>query len=268
VADQVKQDELAQAEALINELVDVHGYQSGDDQVAVKIDLLDQLLWRLRVKRRNLESGVDFDAFNQGQMLVDGGRVHFAAPDRVIDPGPGTVPVRLQTSLLMFLLVNHGKTYRVFDIIDLFIHKIWHDLSIEDFKRTQTGVIRCFTNTRFAANTLREYGLLKFTRREAYKTWVLSLPGFVVASKVYQQKSWRIPEHKKAFNFDLHRDIWDAWTEMKAYDLFTKQLSGICKPNTEIFNTFEGFLRKAYGLLGLYWETLRDHSLSQAERRK
>ena len=168
----------------------------------------------------------------------------------------------------MFLLINHEKTYQVFDIIDRFIKAIWDGLSVEDFKRTQTGVIRCFTNTRFAANTLREYGFLKFTRKEAYKTWVLSLPGFVVASRVYQQRSWDLPCHQKKLNFDLHRDIWDAWYDLQTYDRFVAQLSSICMPNTEVFKTFEGVLKKAHDLLGQYWSILVDSSLTQAERKK
>ena len=39
--------------------------------------------------------------------------------------------------------------------------------------------------TRFAAQTLRDYGLLKFAKGDAYRTWKLSFLGIAVASLIY-----------------------------------------------------------------------------------
>ena len=94
----------------------------------------------------------------------------------------------------MYLLYRHNnKEQKVYDIIENFIKLIWNQLKLLDFEKTKTGVMRCFTNTRFSANKLREYGMLKFTKHEAYKTWVLSFTGIMVASKFLKDGEWGKP---------------------------------------------------------------------------
>jgi hypothetical protein len=184
--------------------------------------------------------------------------------------GSGTPPIQLQPILLLFLLIYHKESYQIYDIISSFIDKIWNQLEFLDFKKTQTGVVRCFTNTRFAAHTLRDYGLLKFTQKEAYKTWVLSLPGFLVASKVLEECGgmWELPEVGKREHFDLHRTILTAWTDLRTYDAMVGRLAYICEPNTEVFTTFKGVLQHAYSLLGSYWQAIQDERKSSKERKQ
>jgi len=165
----------------------------------------------------------------------------------------------------LFLLLHHRRRYRVYDIIEAFIEKIWDQLVLADFKKTKTGVIRCFTNTRFAAGTLREYGLLKYTDEEAYKTWVLSLPGFLVASRLLEQASWDLPAVAGDVGRSLAPEIREAWTGLKTYDDFVNLLSGICEPNVDVFDTFRGVLHLAYELLGDYWQVLAAGSGSRRE---
>src|SRR5205823_5429 len=112
-----------------------------------------------------------------------------------------------------------------------------------DFKKTKTGVTRCFTNTRFAANALRDYGLLKFTRREAFKTWELSLAGFLVAADVLKKRAeqknpWHVPLNSKEANFDLSQEIRVASKGCQTFDDLVARLASICKPDAEIFKTF------------------------------
>jgi hypothetical protein len=168
----------------------------------------------------------------------------------------------------MFLLINHRAGLPVYDIINNFIGQVRPALTVLDFKKTRTGVTRCFTNTRFAAHTLRDYGFLKFTRREAYKTWVLSLPGFVVASAVYESRNWAVPLLPKDMNFELHHDIRNAWAELSNYELFVQRLARICQPNIPLFKSFAKFLNRAYDHLAKYWKTIRNPSLTQHERRR
>jgi hypothetical protein len=120
---------------------------------------------------------------------------------------------------------------------------------------------------------LRAYGLLKFTQKEAYKTWELSLAGFLVAADIYQKRCasktpWVVPSHTKEFNFDLLPEIRQACDAIKSYDQFVQRLASLCKPDAEIFKTFEPALKKAYALLPGYWAMLNDPKLNQEDRQK
>jgi hypothetical protein len=168
---------------------------------------------------------------------------------------------------LLFLLLHHKSEYDVIDIISNFIAQIWDDLTILDFKKTKTGVTRCYTNTRFAANTLRDFGLLKFTKKEAYKTWVLSLPGFIVASKIFKNVNRKIGRPEKGWPFRIHKDIYTAWEGIKRYDDFVSQLTSICMPEAKIFSTFKSTLEKAFSKLNLYWQILKDEKLTFEEKK-
>jgi hypothetical protein len=124
----------------------------------------------------------------------------------------------------------------------------------------------------FAAHVLRNYGLLKFTHREAYKTWELSLAGFLVAADIFHRRSeekthWSIPSDFKEFNFDLLPEIRMACDEIKNYDTFVGRLASICAPDSEVFKTFESALREAYALLPDFWATLKNPNFSQKDRR-
>jgi len=243
------------------------GYQ-GDGDIQLRIDLLERGLEVLRYKFRCLENKIHFEDFISGTVCLKNGRVNFTAPEKYKSIGSGTNAIRLQPKLMLFLLLYHGDSYKIYDIIEKFIDKIWGELRVEDFKKTQTGVTRCFTNTRFAATTLREYGFLKYTEKEAYKTWTLSLPGLLVASKVLEDQNWKIPDVQKQMHFDLHPDINMAWEALQSFDQFMLRLKSICEPNVKVFGTFEKFLIKAHIILAGYWKVLQDDSLSQKERKK
>ena len=257
---------------IIQRYVRASGYAnlfSEADRIQLKIDLLERTLEILRIQRKCLENNLPMEDFVQSKIEIDGDVLHFLAPDRRKRMESGTTPIRLQPKLLLFLLFRHRRGYyKVYDIIDDFIKTVWDHLKLLDFKKTQTGVTRCFTNTRFAANTLREYGLLKFTQREAYKTWVLSLSGVLVASKLMENVNWSIPEVEKKSPFDLHSDIRNAFGDLKTYDSFVKRLTSLCKPSTRAFEDFKEASGRAYSLLGRYWSVLQDASLSKAERKE
>jgi hypothetical protein len=269
--DHDNQAEILQLGVLVDSLVAIRdaGGIFEPRGVAEKVDFLERLLETWRFHTRHPENSLAIEDFAQCKLLVDDGRVFVQAPDKLGDLGTGTAPIHFQPRLLLFLLLYHRRRYDVLEIIKLFIEKVRGELSILDFKKTKTGVTRCFTNTRFAATTLREYGLLRFTQREAYKTWVLSLPGFLVASRLLDKGiNWSLPAARKEYNFELHPEIRLVWSQLKGYDDFVEQLQQICEPNVEVFSTFDDVLKAAYKMLPGYFAAMNNPARSQKRRQE
>jgi len=241
------------------------------NDITTKIDFLDRALELLRYKNKHLENKLEFEIFIQGQVFKNDGNIAYTSPEKYLPVDSGTRPIRLQAKLLMFLLLNHNKSFEVYRIIENFIHEIWDQLTFLDFKKTKTGVTRCFTNTRFAANTLRDYGLLKFTKKEAYKTWTLSLFGFLVAADVLDKNlDWELSSVNKDYRFALNRDILNSCNDLKSYDDFVKKLQSICNPSSfyDIYQTFDYVFKEAFQLLDSYLEIIKDRKLSEKRGRK
>lgn len=251
-------DRFTEFEQLIDRLVDVHGL--GEEIISGKVDLLERLIEQWRIERHELSNGIDFEEFLVWRWFSDRDHLHFTKSNEIVDRSAGTAPLRLQRKLLVFLLLNHGKYHHVLDIIREFVWTIRSSLEVRDFKKTETGVFRCFTNTRFAANTLRDYGLLKYTRREAFKVWVLSLPGVLVAAHALKEPGWKLPIVSDPWHrldpFTLH-----CRTASQDLPALVRTLSELCEPNTKIFTTFNHVLEQAHGLLQSYWATLEDSDL-------
>lgn len=238
-----------------------------DGSVSSKIDLLERLIEQWRIDRHTLHNDVDFEEFLVWRWIEADGRLQFLKTPAPVDRSAGTRPVRLQRKLLVFLLLHHGRHKHVLESIRAFIGKIRPDLDVRDFKKTETGVVRCFTNTRFAANKLRDYGLLRFTHQEAFKIWVLSLPGFLVAAKALATPNWRLPDFGDPFH-GLDPFILECAHGLKDYPTMVATLANICTPDTKVFDSFDGVLKIAYQLLKQYWEALRDTNLKTEERQK
>ena len=260
-------EEIAQ---LIDEWVHIDGVPPGRENLRDKLDILERAVESLRIERRWIENPLPLEIFIQGHARKDRSALRYYFPAGHDSLGSGTPAIQLQPMLLLFLLIYHRSSYKIYDIINGLIHKMWNQLGFLDFQKTQTGVTRCFTNTRFAAHTLRDYGLLKFTRKEAYKTWVLSLPGFLVASKVLEESGGvlELPEVGKEKHFDLHRKILTAWIDLRTYDAMVERLAYICEPNTQVFTTFRDVLQQAYGLLGNYGHAIQDERKSSKKRKQ
>ena len=262
----------AAIESLIDRWVTTQNF-IGKDVLSLKIELLALTLEKLKHARQQKGEQVTFEEFEQSVLFADTDQLTIAAPKRTEKLGSGTEMIRLQSPLLLFLLIHHRDRFDVLQIIDLFIEKIWGELTFLDFKKTKTGVTRCYTNTRFAAHVLRDYGLLKFSHKEAYKTWELSLAGFLVAAKQLDNKrregmSWKVPAYEKQANYDLLPEIRCACDELTTYDQFVNRLASLCQPDVGIFKTFDTALKKAFTLLPGYWATLKNSSLTQQERRE
>ena len=71
----------------------------------------------------------------------------------------------------------------------------------------------------------------------------------------------------KEANFDLLPEIRLACHQIQTFDAFVNRLASICKPDAELFRTFQPALKKAFDLLQGYWALLSDQTKSQKERR-
>jgi hypothetical protein len=256
-----------QIEELLRQFIRSSGYSSPSrSSVCLELDLLERLVQVLRIKNRHLENAITFEDFIQGTVFPDTSHLYVSPAITTVDLGSGTAHIFLQPKLLLFLLLYHRERFQIYAIIEQFVKRIWNELEPVDFKKTQTGVTRCFTNTRFAANTLREYGFLRYTRDEAFKTWVLSLPGFIVASRVLENGSWSIERPNRVANLDLHPTIRMAWMGLDSFEKMVERLAFLCEPNVEIFDTFEDYLKAARRLLSRYWNVIFDAEVSKGDR--
>jgi len=269
-------------EELIDRLVAVDSFASqktllpdpDPSDLDLKIALLSFILEELRYERNAEVEPVTFEKYVRCDVFTDDEKIVIVAPQKYEDIGSGTTRVQLQSALLLFLLIHHRARYSVLEIIQLFIEKIRSQLTFLDFKKTKTGPTRCYTNTRFAAGVLRDYGLLKFTNREAFKTWELSLTGFLVAASMLRARKqasalpWTLAPPNKENHFDVLPEISNACDDIKSYELFVERLASICEPKAEVFQTFQPALRKAYEILEDYWATLKNSDLTQKARKE
>lgn len=261
-----KKDPFKDFESLVDQLVRVD--VAGTMPIAQKIDALERLIEKWRIDRHKLINPLEFEEFEDWGWFADIDKLHFVPNSKGASKGFGTAPIRLQRKLLVFLLLHHGRYRHVLEVIDGFIGKIRTELKSVDFKKTKTGVFRCYTNTRFAALRLRDNGLLKFTDREAYKNWVLSLPGFLVAAVALASPDWTVPPVEKDPWHDLDPLILQCCGAVADYPTFVATLSSICKPNSEVFESFKEVLQEAHRLLQQYWATLNNEDLPKADRMK
>jgi hypothetical protein len=259
--------------ALLARLVQIQGVTLPVDD-GLRMEVLGHILERyqhpLNCRR---EERLPYEQFLQCGLFVDTDRVVLSVPERFQPMGSGIAPIQYQVPLLNFLLAHYRRQARVIDIIDEFIAKVWDQLKPVDFKQTKTGATRCYTNVRFAATVLRGYGLLKFTKREAFKTWELSLPGILVAAHVSgnrpsKESPWKIKERPKKDGFELSGEIEAVWAGIAEYPDFVKCLAGICAPDATVFKTFEKALKQAHDLLRYYGSSVRNHSVTNYRRRE
>ena len=262
--------ELLKAMALIDEIVQVHSNSLSDTDLEYKLDAVERTIELIRIRRKKLKYSLLLEEYIQGDLFVDNANIHFYPPEKLKGFGSGIPPSYYQPKLLLFLLLYHREKYRVIDIIEMFINKIWDDLGTLDFKKTDTGVFRCYTNIRFAAHTLRDAGLIRFTQKEAFKTWELSLLGFLAASIVLEQdhSDWTSEKLQVNQGHSLHKDIVKAIVQVKDYNDFVYHLRRICLPDVKVFNTFENMLKEAYALLLKYQAILNKPGLTKKERQQ
>jgi len=251
-------------EKLFTSLIQAKGF--GTNEPLLTIDLMEHLITVLRHKHQNTNSKQSFETFLASNVSVINDQISIIAPKGPLKKNSGTPPIQFQPALLRYLLIFHNHAYPVHEIVENFVISVWKHLDIVDFKRTKTGVTRCHTNTRFAARTLRNYGFLKFSDKERHKTWRLSLPGFLVASKLIESETWH-PNYNVDCGLVLHKDLVEAKRVLDSYGSFVGQLNKLCKPQTKIFETYDEILESAYELLHKYWDTITNYEMNNGERR-
>jgi hypothetical protein len=255
---------LSSIESHFKSLIQSKGFNVNEPSLT--LDLMEHLITVLRHKHRNTSPKLSFETFLKSNISVTSGHITINAVNGAINNGSGTPPIQLQSALLRHLLIFHKQTYPVHKIVESFTNSIWSYLTVLDFKRTITGATRCHTNTRFAATTLRDYGFLRFSHKEAYKTWQLTLSGFLVAAKLIELETW-VPKSTNERGLYLRQDILDAAKEvLDSYDGFVNELSKLCEPQTDIFKTYEEILNSAYKL-HQFWQQTDNSKLSIRERR-
>lgn len=230
-----------------------------------KMDLLERAIEQWRIERFKLVNEVPMEQFLDAGWMTEKGRVHFYELEDTYHYGTGAAPLQYQRRLIVHLLLDHGRTNTVFGVIERFIERIHEELEPIDFKRTSTGVLRCYTNTRFAALKLRDAGLLRFTHEEAFKRWVLTLPGYVVASRSFGAPMPPIRHSDEVAGLGLDKFIHECQAAVATYPEFVGALASLCAPNADIFTTFKPVLERCHGHLQRYWEILNDTNLKSAE---
>ena len=90
--------------------------------------------------------------------------------------------------LLMYLLQNHATKKSAYETSLNFMKTSRKYLREGDFAKLKTGSQRFITNTRFAADELRKYGLLRSDKKTFFKIWELSYFGLILACNIYADK--------------------------------------------------------------------------------
>lgn len=239
------------------------------DEFSVKVSLLERMVELARFYRENYENrfslaelrGLNLDFTVNGKIRAEK-RENLELFRLLKDP---LKPVQLEIPLLVFLMINYRKKQEVFSLIESFIKEIRPNLSPLDFEKTRTGVTRCFTNTRFAAVVLRDYGLLRFGYKEAFKKWQLSFLGIVVASQLYEP-DWRAA---KKWDIDYFHNVpkrlcieLDQVVDLlRNPDIFEKTLRVLCSRSKVEFKAFDKTLTEIHSLVIRYSRVLIEEKL-------
>ncbi len=164
------------------------------DQFKAKLDSLERIIEAVRFYYGYDENAIPLENFLQTEWKVnaDNSVEMLSFPEKVTqhDRRRFLNPSTLQIPLVTYLLLTFQKQQQILTLIHSFIREIRMNMTPYDFQKTQTGVTRCVTNTRFASLSLRDAGLIKFTHKEAFKRWELSFLGIIVAVMLYEY-NWR-----------------------------------------------------------------------------
>jgi len=179
-------------EKLVNSSIIIDPSCGIEDDICTKVQIIVKIAEALKYKYPHFEKSVSLhEVVNfEAQLSKDSKTIslkRLKKKPKIISEHISSASLELP--LLCFLFANYGKYDMIFTIINNFLLYQRSSLSLGDFETTKTGVTRFFTNTRFAARALREGGLLKFTKKEAYKTWELSVIGLIVGNYLFSEGS-------------------------------------------------------------------------------
>jgi hypothetical protein len=231
------------------------------------LDVIERAIEWIRIKQRCFDNQLSLREFVQGRLEIKDGRLEYTPFERMHPHRKGTTAVHLQPKLLVFLLyLQTRRPAKVYSIIELFVKTISNDLEVLDFARTKTGATRCCTNTRKAAYTLRDYGLVQFARLKAFKTWTLSLAGILVAARFFKDGIWDMPIRIEIAGTALHPAINQAAKILTKTDQFLQTLAFITEPKINFMQAFPEASEDVRRWLGQYHRLLEDRVLNKAKK--
>lgn len=106
--------------------------------------------------------------------------------------------------LLMYLFKNYNNDRSALEISSSFMEELKDFLRPGDYAKTKTGAQRFITNTRFASNELRKFGMLRSDSQYFFHTWKLSPYGVMIAGSLYYD--FRTDDLKKFLDYKLSKD--------------------------------------------------------------
>ena len=253
--------------------IDEHVQIAGETYATVdeKIDLLERMLEFIRILDKRTENELPFGKALNWRFFRDDDEICAYRPGgkRALKHwGKGTSQDKLQVRLLVYLLKTMGQKKRVNTLIKGFIDEQWANLDPMDFEKMQSGVYRCHTNTGFAAKHLRDYGLLRYTHKEAFKTWRLSLSGILVAAAAIEDDADLTGAFPRYNGLPINSFIHRCAGKFDDQETMLKSLHRICAPNAAVFKTFQPVLEVAGQLLPDYWATINDPSIKIRNRQE
>lgn len=264
--------------ALVGGIVEFAPDSGVGTDLGSKLDVLERVVELGRLATGRLENSIRMtDLLETGIMVRPEGRTvlvgvepRYGTRGRKAWPTPDPrVPQELQTPLLLHLVHNRMRKRPIGQLLADFIEAITPFLSPLDVESTQTGVSRVATNSRFAARTLRSWGLLRTSREVAFKTWELTHLGVIVgAILVMKGNKIRIePRRLKTSSSDwLAKPLQEVSHDLRDPVKLRRALAAICIPNADVLASMATVLE----ILQDYGEVIcsdQSPGLSFAERR-
>src|SRR5215472_5042879 len=112
----------AAIEALIDRLLKIEIFDT-EPTLDHKITLLSLVLEELKYERQIPEGLVNFETYFQCEVLADQDKLSITEPVFEKNLGTGTASIRLQSPLLLFLLLCHRSRFPVLDIIQNLVER-------------------------------------------------------------------------------------------------------------------------------------------------
>ncbi len=249
---------LQRLEHFIDAVVQLHPERPSDRALAERLDALERVIELLRLKTGKLRNDISMESLLERGISAsrdgDGSwslKIGGHESPRMTVGWPSWKErhqTELQRPLVLFLLHFHRTGGKIDELIARFVHALRTQLSPRDVERTRTGVTRVETTTRFAAQALRNFGLLTESPRTAYKTWELSVLGLIVAAELHTRtRRLEVPSRERPrvgwrtmpASDDLDRELADVTRRYREATRVKEALLRLCGPDRHVFDTFD-----------------------------
>lgn len=242
---------LSQLKSIIDEWIEIYPTPGVPDSYERRLDVLQRLVELGRLETGHLTNEVTIAALFKAGIQIDSEKkqVTIGAPQVIPGRRPkaedwdapsARTPDELQVPLLLYLLQNHRRGARIGDLIADFIRNMRRSLTPFDMESTRTGVPRVATNTRLAAQALREWGLLERSDRFVYKTWELTHLGMLVGSALYMENASKALQPRtlpRSHHGGLVKEIRSICAELTSEARLAELLERICRPHEDVLES-------------------------------